>query len=659
MTDQDLITRYSTTHDQQAFAELAQRHSPWVYSCAKRILHNTAPGDDVTQAVFILLATKSSKLQAKSHLAGWLFRATQYCAREAMRSHARRQKHEQEAAMQQQTSTPASDANWQEISPVLDEAVAKLSAKDRDAVLLHFYQGLSLSELATTLGTGEEAARKRVQRAVGKRRTILAHKGISASATGLALVMTESVTQAAPAEVTEAAIAASGGSVAESAGVIAKGAMKMMVLTKMKVAALVVATGLLAGGIIAGAVAAGTGQQTTQNTADTVKQPQNPRTIKVHIVDDDGKPVEGVNVHTGIWTKEPFKANRDYKSDATGLAVAELPSKMYILRVWASKDGYVPMFTHWEQEWFDAGRAAPDEVTITLKSGTTIGGFVKNEEGQPIVGARIGVMTGFGPEPQTMADMWLASGDDARITDAKGRWTLSNVPEGDLELRVSVTHSDYVSDLKWGGLQDKQNVKSTSLRDQTATIVMQRGTSLTGQVTDAQGKGIAGAVVVWGDNPYDDTGYHSEHRQEVRTDANGIYRLQPLPPMPLTVTVVAQGWMPELQKTTIAPEGSKLDFQLKKGKTLRLRFVDRQGKPIPDVYVGIVGWRNCKSLYNVKHPNVLETPIPRSADQSGVFEWAGAPDDAVEYSIGKEGYKAIAKSLVADDTEQSIQLDRE
>ena len=250
MNDQELITRYATAQDQQAFAELAQRHSPWVYSCAKRLLRNSAPADDVTQAVFILLARKSSKLQAKSHIAGWLIRATQYCAREAMRSHARRQKHEQEAAMQQQTNSPASDANWQEISPVLDEAVAKLSAKDRDAVLLHFYQGLSLSELASTLGTGEEAARKRVQRAVEKLRKILARKGISASATGLALVMTESVTQAAPAGVTEAAIAASSvGGAARSAGVIAKGAMIMMAWAKVKLVAALVTTLAIPGAV--------------------------------------------------------------------------------------------------------------------------------------------------------------------------------------------------------------------------------------------------------------------------------------------------------------------------------------------------------------------------------------------------------------------------
>lgn len=395
----------------------------------------------------------------------------------------------------------------------------------------------------------------------------------------------------------------------------------------------------------------------SENAAATQPQNASTPTIKVRTVDVDGKPIEGVNISASICSKQPTKiVKRDCRSDAAGSAIVELLPQMYILRIWTNKDGHVPTFTHWEPDWFEAGKAAPDEVTITLTKGTSIGGFVKNEEGQPIAGAKIGVTADDGRERQSMVSRWLATGDDDPTTDANGRWTLNNVPEGNPELMVSVTHPDYVSDLKWGGLQREQNVTTASLREQTATIVMRRGTSLTGQVTDPQGKGIAGAIVVWGDNPYDDTGMHQEHRQEVRTDAKGIYRLQPLPRMPLTVTVIAEGWMPELKRTTIAPETSKLDFQLREGKTLRLRFVDGSAKPIPDVYVGIEGWRGCKALYNTKHPIVLETPIPRSADKNGVFLWSWAPDDEVQYQFWKEGYSSMAKSVTADDTEQIIQL---
>ncbi len=383
-----------------------------------------------------------------------------------------------------------------------------------------------------------------------------------------------------------------------------------------------------------------------------------PGTMMVKVVDEEGRPVEGAKIHAGVWTKETFKPNRDYATDAAGQGAVELPKSLYILRIFTSKEGRVPMFTHWEQEWF-AGHGAPGEVTITLKKGTTIGGVVKNEEGEPIAGAKVGVQVQQnGAETQMMVDPWLAEGEDARVTDAKGQWTLDNVPGVDLALLMSVTHPDYVSDLSWGGLQRSQNVTMAALRAQKATIVMQHGTSLTGVVTDPQGKGIAGAVVVWGDDPYGDSGMHQEHMQEVRTDASGVYRLPPMQPMAMTVTAVAEGWMPDLKKTTIARENSKLDFQLKRGNNLLLRFVDSVGKPIPEVAVEIQGWRGCKSLYNVKHPIVLETQIPRLAGKDGVYEWAWAPDDAVQYQFYKEGYKGISKSIVAGDVERVIQLDR-
>jgi len=124
----------------------------------------------------------------------------------------------------------------------------------------------------------------------------------------------------------------------------------------------------------------------------------------------------------------------------------------------------------------------------------------------------------------------------------------------------------------------------------------------------------------------------------------------------MTVTVVARDWMPEMKKTTIAPGSSVLDFQLKKGKTLRLRFVDSDGKPIPEVAVGIDGWRGGKSLYNVKHPIVLETQIPRRSDTNGVYEWTWAPDDQVRYQFWKTGFREMTKTLVADGSEQTIQL---
>ena len=91
------------------------------------------------------------------------------------------------------------------------------------------------------------------------------------------------------------------------------------------------------------------------------------RTILVHTVGPDGKPMPGVKIHVGIWTKEPVKYKRDYVSDSEGRATVKLPRTFYILRLWADTEGHVPLFAHWEQDWIDAGQEVPEEFTFNDK----------------------------------------------------------------------------------------------------------------------------------------------------------------------------------------------------------------------------------------------------------------------------------------------------
>lgn len=381
------------------------------------------------------------------------------------------------------------------------------------------------------------------------------------------------------------------------------------------------------------------------------------RVIRVRVAGPDDRPITGARIHAGIWTKEPFKHNWDYVTDARGQAAVALPRTLSILRLWASAEGRVPLFAHWESQEIQADpNAIPGEFVFKLRKGTVIGGLVKNEDGKPIAGARVEVMLArrANQRQRLLDNTWLAEGDAARITNTQGRWTLNNVPEGeDVELRVRLSHPEYVSDYHWGVMQAAAKVTTAALRAQTAEIVMPRGIRMTGTVTDPKGKPVAGAVVVWGDAPYDMPG-----SQEVRTDASGVYRFPPLPPMPVAVTVIAQGWAPDLKETQITFDNPPADFRLKPGKRLRLRFVDESGKPVPDVGVRIDGWRRIKSLYNDVHPDVLETKIPDCSDKDGIYEWTWAPDDLVEYSFGKEGYQARGASLKAGGVERKIILPR-
>jgi hypothetical protein len=253
-------------------------------------------------------------------------------------------------------------------------------------------------------------------------------------------------------------------------------------------------------------------------------------------------------------------------------------------------------------------------------------------------------------------DTWLAeldrTVDTRRTTDAQGRWTLDSAPAGDdYDFRVMLIHPDYVSDYSWGGLQQKQNVDAESLRAATGTIVMPRGQALSGVVTDADGKAVPDALVIWGDDPY-----LQEGSQEVRTDEKGRYRFAPLPAGPLRVTVVAQEWAPDQRLINLTPDDLAADFELAPGKKLRLRFIDNNGAAIGGVGVGIQGWRGRKALYNHKHPNVLDSKIPVRADDDGIYEWTWAPADAVTYSFYKEGYQDARNAKLTADGETEYEI---
>jgi hypothetical protein len=144
-----------------------------------------------------------------------------------------------------------------------------------------------------------------------------------------------------------------------------------------------------------------------------------------------------------------------------------------ILRLHTRCDGYIPLFTHWEE----LDENPPDTFSIKLTKGTTVGGIVKNEDGQPIVGAKVEVMMVQDfreTQKRTCYTHWLAEGDDARTTDAEGRWTLDNVPGGDVKLSLKITHPDYLGDNDWGGLQQKQPISLRNLRDRQAIIVLSK-----------------------------------------------------------------------------------------------------------------------------------------------------------------------------------------
>ncbi|GEM_PF-2183803 len=244
MDKSELLKRYAQSADQEAFGEVVRDHGSWLFSAARRQLGDEHLAEDVTQAVFLLLTKRARRLGRYRYVSGWLFLALENCVKHAKRDRARLARREKEAASMRKEAVE--EAGWEEIAPELEEAVGKLGKADREAVLLRFYEQRPLVEVGRALGISEEAARKRVERAVEKLRGMLEKKGISGTTAGLSAVLVGNVVREAPASLVEGVMRAVGGG-NPVASAIARGAMRLMRMATLKVAALVVAVMALAG----------------------------------------------------------------------------------------------------------------------------------------------------------------------------------------------------------------------------------------------------------------------------------------------------------------------------------------------------------------------------------------------------------------------------
>lgn len=199
--DATLLRAYATSKSEEAFAELVRRHLPMVYSAALRNLNGDAHrAADIAQIVFSSVARNAARLSRHPVLTGWLYTATRHAAIDAARAELRRRRREQYAHNLEENSMQSEQAGmWERLRPVLDDALEQLKDDDRQAVLLRFFQARHFGEIAAALGLSEEAARKRVERAIEKLRQVLRRRGIDSTEAALGSVLAAETLSAAPA----------------------------------------------------------------------------------------------------------------------------------------------------------------------------------------------------------------------------------------------------------------------------------------------------------------------------------------------------------------------------------------------------------------------------------------------------------------------------
>jgi uncharacterized GH25 family protein len=392
--------------------------------------------------------------------------------------------------------------------------------------------------------------------------------------------------------------------------------------------------------------------------------------MRIQVIDVLGKPIPDATIHSSVWevdeANDPDEPNRDWKTDANGIAMFDRPSRLRILRLWVSHPDFVTVFTGWEEaEPHENGRLLPKEFTFSLPKGIEIGGQVVDVAGQPIANAHVDVNCGGGPvdpaRPEVRFASSLAHGKDRAVTDQQGRWIVKNVPTnfdrgGKNDVTLRFNHSNYLAVPGEEQFPVHPEFTTDSLRKKTLRTTLKSGLRLEGLIKDPSGKPIEGAIIIRCHTQY----LRHGDPEEERTDAQGHYRLPALPPGRLTVMIIAPGWSPLMQEVNLTDESKTADFQLQPGHRLKLKIVDQFGKPVSKCYVGVQTWKMTTTFFSDDLES-LNSRIPKQTDEEGNYVWDWAPGDAVKYQIAALDYvtQELELTAVNNDSTSTVTLRRD
>jgi hypothetical protein len=297
-----------------------------------------------------------------------------------------------------------------------------------------------------------------------------------------------------------------------------------------------------------------------------------------------------------------------FNTDPLGMHIIKLRENTKGLTVWVSRRGYVPKVVTWTEYHKDI---IPPEYTVKLETAVTIGGAIRDEQGNPIANAQVAVQ-GPGSEPNSVEHLGLQGSFQTETTDPAGQWTCHAIPARFENLSFHVTHPDFApASFKF----------QKGLWDGKASFVLKRGQGLNGAVLTKDGLPIQGAEVFVGPSQF--------HQDKIKTltDEHGRFSLEKIPAGEKRLTVTAEGFAPETRLVELGPNSNNLKFELDLGGKISGTILGPEGKPIEGVWIGIQMWKGLQVLaWNTR------------TDSDGKFTWNSAPHEEGRYNIGKEGF---------------------
>jgi hypothetical protein len=347
------------------------------------------------------------------------------------------------------------------------------------------------------------------------------------------------------------------------------------------------------------------------------------------------KPIAGVRLVGRVMNQQ-----RTWVTGEDGQVTLDVDGGAKTLSISATADGYVPTIVTWAAA--PRGEGIPGEYLLRLERGTTIGGRVVDEAGQPVAGADVGLF--LERKGQRSVGPTMLLGERVQLynvhvkTDPEGYWHFDQAPARMDPARVQLSHPDFLSDELPG---QRTAPPEEKLRDRSSVMVMVKGVTVAGRVTDPAGNPVAGARVSLGMNRY---GHKSPTG---KTGADGRYELAHCRPgQPAALVVVAKGLAPYMAEFALDEKGATRDVALAVARPMRVRVVNAKGEPVAGATVSAGAWRMLE---------VLEWR--GTTDGEGRVTWVEAPTDPVGLNASAPGYVSVMeRSVLGGDAEHVIKL---
>jgi RNA polymerase sigma factor (sigma-70 family) len=657
MNDERLIRDYCLQGDQQAFAELVRRYASLVYGTARRHVGDPFVAEEICQKTFCALATQMVSIKKPSHLPAWLYQTTRRLAAMQVRSDQRRVARERIAATMI-VNDPEANKSWERIEPLLNEGLDTLGEKDRAAILLRFFRGMTMAEVAQGLGTTEAAAKMRVGRAVEKLRTFFSQHGATCSIAGLLILLEENACAEPPASVI--------GSILQYVARNRPISMQLPRAGPPSRALLPIAGGVALLGLLwfsagrspvsprptetsSSPLAVSALETAPASTAPEPKQtPVSDGQVRLTILDEKSStPLSGARVSASNLGRPLGEAVTDFEGHCD-LPKPTLADGDFYYNIRAECNGYASMNVSWSRFQRDESSDVPGTYELKMAQGARIGGLVTDEEGHPLMGIQLklqGRRFGGGPPPRQRARLNDGASETV-ITDPAGKWSFDRLPPEweDILFKLNSQEfltAEYVCDANRHPTIGQLAIAKAELLNGLARMQLHRGPLIVGQVLDQSQQPIAGVRLVQNFHWFEDYA-------TTTTGNDGVYRLLNAPKGMLSLSFQADHYSPQTVSVAIDGPTTNPPVVLAPGHQLRARVLDDAGHPLDGVAVDVRQGANMRQEFQWR----------TNTDAAGAFAWDGAPDKPLTVTLSRPGFQTTRASLNAAGSEQTITLQR-